>query len=67
MIPIEFRVIWCEYIAGELIPFSGRVRPCFEDCWIEAERKRQAHNYHEVMVEVRVASDKEWPRVWEGR
>jgi hypothetical protein len=62
---IEYRVLWCEMIAGKLIPFSGRVMNNFEDVWYEAALKRVSHNYHGIMIEARLASSDAWPTPWD--
>jgi len=59
--PVEYRCTWLEKIAGQLYPFSGRIHPTFADALYEAEAKRSAYNFLNVMIECRPAVDVPWP------
>jgi|ERR1035441_4471358 hypothetical protein len=58
---MEYRCTWLERIAGQLYPFSGRIRYSFADAQHEAAHKDGVYNYFNVLIECREATDGPWP------
>ena len=60
-ITAQYRLLWTERIAGQMIGFSGKVTHDVAVVQAELESRKSGYNYHNLMIEARPASKEPWP------